>query len=409
MRHLLLFIIFTISLQSGYAELKDSIPEEGIERVIALNDLAKEFLDSDPDKSREYSIKARDLANALEEYHELSNALNYIGLSYYNQKQYNEAISFFQQASRVSLRLGARDKAGNIFQKIGMSYILLKDYPKAIFYYQQTVRIFEQLEQDDHVAETYFDLGVVYFLAREYSNSINALNSALKFYAKLDNQRGIARTHSQLGTTYEETGNLKEALSHFQQALQIQQLFHNKDQIAFNLNNIGQIYFKLKQLEKSNETLEEALKYCNKNYTELYSKILLNIGKVKFLKRDYKAAEDEYNKALVLADSIKNNTLLSDIYHNLYLLHIETNDSRRALESYQKFVTLKDSTAIETPIIQTRIKTEYDDKYGNVYVAIFIVLTAIIIWLTIVVIRIKNQRDKALEILRKHNIDVSND
>ncbi len=406
MRQLVFFIIFVVLTQYSNAKLTDSLPETGLKRVIVLNDLAKQYIEVDPEKSREYAIKAKDLASAIEENHEMSNALNYIGLSYYNQKMYNEAINYFQQALRVSLRLGARDKAGNIFQKIGLSYLHLKDYPKAIFYYQQTVRIFEQLGYDDHVAGTYFDLGVVFFLAREYSNSINALNSAIDFYTKIDNLRGKARTYNQLGLTYEDTGNLKKALSSFQQAFQIQQLFQNRDQMAFVLNNIGQVYIKLKLIGEASETLEQAKNYCNRDYKELNSKILLNTGKVKFLKKDYNAAEKEFNKALVLADSIKNKTLLADILNNLYLLYFEINDSKRALESYQKFVALKDAGEVETPLIQTRVVYNQTESGENIYIAVFVVLMAIIFGLLAFIFVVKKQRDTALDILREHNINI---
>lgn len=372
--------------------------------VVGLNNLARNYLDSDPNKSREYAILARDRATSEEDNYELSNALNYIGLSYYNQKQYKEAINYFQQSSRVSLRLGARDKVGNLFQKIGMSYIELKDYPKAIFYYQQTVKIYEQLGYNDYAASTYFDLGVVYFLAREYSNAINALSTAITYYTQNNNIRGTAKTHNQIGITYQEMGNLKEALNHFKQALRIHEMFHNSDQMAFILNKIGQVYINLKQFDNAIETLKKAHNYCNPDYHELISIIHLNIGRVFLFQKEFSAAEKEFNKSLETADKLQNRHLLSDIYSNLYQLHLQTNDNRKALLAYQKHIYFKGSIDEEVDKSAAQSANIYSEYNDNLYIAIMIVLVSIIIGLVAVVVKLKRQHDAAFNMLIKHNI-----
>ncbi len=406
MNNILTAVLLILSLQPTFAKLQDTLPNNltGVGRVALLNDYARNFLETDPEKSREFSIKAKELADALGENQELSNALNYIGLSYYNQKMYDDAISYYQQALRVSLRLGARDRVGNLFQKIGMSFLQLKSYSKAIFYYQQTVRVFEQLGYEDQIANTYFELGVVFFLAKEYSNSVDALSSSIDSFTKIDNPRGKAKAYNQLGLTFEEMGNFKKALLHFQQALEIHQLFHNPDQIAFMLNNMGRIYIKLSLFDEAEAVLKQALSYCSADYAELQSRLHLNLGKIAFMRKQYAQAETEYNKSFDIADSLKNRILLTDIYHNYYNLFYATNDSRRALEYYQNYVSLKDTTALEQDQPKSVAYRSMSADEENLFVSIMVIQLLIIVGLLIFVVRLKKQRDKAYELMQEHNI-----
>jgi tetratricopeptide (TPR) repeat protein len=406
MKNILTTMLVVLFLQTTFAKLQDTLPKNltGIERAAALNQYARNILETNPEKSREFSMKAKELADALGDNHELSNALNYIGLAYYNQKQYEEAINFFQQSLRVSLRLGARDRVGNLFQKIGMSYLHMKSFSKAIFYYQQTVRVFEQLGYEDHVANTYFELGVVYFLAKEYSNSANALNSSIESFAKMDNPRGKAKAYNQLGLTFEEMGNLKKSLAQFQQALQIHQMFHNRDQMAFMLNNMGRIYIKLRLFDEAESTLKQALNYCSTDYAELQSRLHLNLGRIAFFRKQYNLSETALNKSFQIADSIKNRILLADLYHSYYQLYFATNDNRRALENYQLYVALKDTTAIEQHQSQLVPSRQVHSDEDGLYISLIIIQFLIIAGLVLLVLMLRKQRDKARELLQEYNI-----
>ncbi|MDD2564858.1 MAG: tetratricopeptide repeat protein, partial [Salinivirgaceae bacterium] len=295
----ILLISIILNISTLLMAANDTIPKEiyGVERVSYYNEHARQILDTDPEKSRELAIAAMNLAEALNDYEGLSNALNYIGLTFYNQENYGDAIKHFQQSLRVSLRLGARDRVGNIFQKIGMSYLHLKDYQKAIFYYEQTAKVFEQLDYSDHLAKTQFELGVVYFLAHEYSNAINALSNSVENYAKIENLRGKAQAYNQLGMTYEAMGNLRKSLTFFQQALEVHHTFSNRDHLAFVLNNMGRIYTKLKMLNEADDVLENAVKYCSSSYVGLFAEIKLNQGIVAYKRNNYNMSETLYNQA----------------------------------------------------------------------------------------------------------------
>jgi hypothetical protein len=134
----------------------------------------------------------------------------------------------------------------------------------------------------------------------------------------------------------------------------------------------------------------------------------MNLGKVAFLRKQFVQAELEYNKSFQIADSLKNRHLLIDIYHNYYQLFYATNDSRRALEYYQNYVSLKDTTALEQSQIQPVLSKSISSGEENLFVSLIIIQFLIIVALIILVIWLKKQRDVAQDLLQEYNIPVKN-
>ena len=405
MKHIL-FILLVLKAVSVSIYANDTIPGDikGVDRIIYYNEHAKSLLDKDPEKSRLLATTAMELAEAIGNYEELSNALNYIGLSYYNESNYDDAIKNFQQSLRVSLRLGARDRVGNLFQKIGMSYLHQKDYQKAIFYYQQTAKVFEQLDYRDHLAKIQFELGVVYFLAREFSNAINILSSSVENYSIIENYRGKAQVYNQIGMTYEEMGDLRKSLMYFQKALQIHQSYNNRDHLAFILNNMGRIYTKLNMLTEAEEVLENAIKYCSESYFDLFAEIKLNQGKVVFLRQKYEQAEADYNAALRIADSTQNRMLLNKIYESYYLLYKTIKNSEKALKYYQLFIASKSETYSNDERFESYENKTNESDIEGAYYTIIVLLIIVIIMLAVGNIRITRKFNRVIEIIEKHNL-----
>ncbi|HON19280.1 MAG TPA: tetratricopeptide repeat protein, partial [Salinivirgaceae bacterium] len=341
MKPLMTFICLIINI---LIVANDTIPEQvtGNNRLQLLNQYAADFLKSNPEKSREYAFQAKQLAEALNNFEELANSLNYIGLTYYNEGKYDEAINFFQHAIKASLRSGRKSNVANMFQKIGMAYLQMNNYEKTKFYYQQAITVYEQLDYPDLLAKTLYEQGVVYYLSSDFSESITVLDKSIELYDRLNNRRGKAKSLAQQAMAYEALGNFKKALILYQEAYQIQNQFANRDHMAFLLNHIGIVYQKMRLTNEAANSFKQALEICESDYWELKASIRIGLGNTYMEGKKYEAAADEFYKALEMLDKINSRQIKADLYQSLYQLNQALGDNKKALEFFQKYVEFRD-------------------------------------------------------------------
>ncbi|MFH1353651.1 MAG: O-antigen ligase family protein [bacterium] len=101
----------------------------------------------------------------------LSDSERNTGYYFYENKNYDAAIKYFEKAHRHS------PTSGKITYYLGMSYIAVKNYPKAIQAFQNSVKI-------RHYGEVYNDLGNAYYLNNERKKAIFCWEKAIQLGIK---------------------------------------------------------------------------------------------------------------------------------------------------------------------------------------------------------------------------------
>jgi len=394
----LLFIFNGISLLIA----NDTVPQSlsNTDKIVWLNDKARENLEINPDLSHTYATQARNLAININDVKGLSNALNYLGLSCFNQTHYSEAINYFQQAVKILINRGDNNEAANLFQKIGMCYLQEKNYRNAIFYYQQTLKLFEQLQYEDKIAHTYYELGIIYYLIKDYNRSAELLLSSIEKYNQLGNLIEKTRSIYQLGVTYDAMNNYKNALTCFQGVLNIHESLNNREQIVIVLNYIGNIHIKLKQYDEATITLNKALNLSGLEQIDLRGQIYLNLGNIAYNKRDYKEAERLYEKSLNIATNTNNQQLLKNTYKKFHELYSASNNTRKALDYFYLY-----NQAINNVITESELEIKEDESNYSIedlYITLLAISLTVNAGLIIVIFIIVRQRNKIKETLYKH-------
>ena len=369
----------------------DTIPEAktDIEKIIWLNNKAQTYLENYPEQSLLYSIAAKDLATSINNTDELSKALNFIGLSYYNQNNYSEAINYFRQAIKYVIKKDDQSEVANLTQKIGLCYLQEKNYRNAISHYQQSLRIYEKLEYDNYLAQIYYDLGILYYSVREYGNSVESLLMSAEKHNQSGNVLEKAKTLYQLGITYETMGNFKNALSCFNSALNTYKMLNNKELILVILNNIASVNIKLKKYSEATVFLNNALELAGLEHIEVRGQIYLNLGNIKLLQKEYKDAELYYEKAQNIASQTNNKNLLKSVYKKYHELYSITKNTHKSLEYYQFYNTLNNNSLSETEIVIPNQNSQNCKE--DLYIILFVISLIVNIGLVIVIFLKKTQ------------------
>lgn len=369
------------------------------EHVDSLMRQARELIDTNPQKALGILDEALTLAVDGDFLKAQANALNYIGLIYYDQKDYPTAIKNFQEALKVLFRIGDKEKVANMMKKIGLAYLNQKKYTKTIEYYNFALKIFEQLEHIGREASTHVEVGVIYRISGRYNDAVEEFNAAIELYKKLDNKAGQAESMHHLAKTYHDMGYLKQSDELFKKTLNLYDTYLDYSGLNTVLNNYGSLLIDLEKYDQAEEVLKKAIEQSDEGQSLIYGRVAVNFGTVQVYLDNYPQAENYLMQALTIGKKEKDADLIAQAYRMLYELNIRNNDTKKALLFYQKYIGAKDTTA--SAEINEMEVAKGDDNISNIMVffTVFsaIVIVVLIIWLIIVI----RQRDKALDELKK--------
>ncbi len=392
---LVLVIVFLPALKVGAFNSGISV-EESVDSLLREG---RSLITSNPDRAEKLINEALQLAEDGGFIKANANALNFLGILYYNQKEYPTAIKYFQQSLKVLFRIGNKDKVANMMKKIGLSYLNQKKYGKAIEYYNLALKVFEQIDHPGREANTHLEIGVIYQLYNRYGDAINQFDEAFTLFKKLDNKGGQAEALHHIAKTYHLMGNYKKADEFFTKTLQVYENYLDQTGLATVYNDYSRTLIELEAFDKAGEILMQAEAQYSAEDTLLSGKIYANYGAVLVYQSDFEKAGQYLKKALQVAEKMESEELLAQVYRNLYELNFRNNQTKKALSYYQKYIAVKDTASVNA--IKDYKAAESGARVSNViiFITVFgsIIILALVIWL-IAVIR---QRDKAIAELEK--------
>jgi protein O-GlcNAc transferase len=261
-------------------------------------------------------------------------ALHYMGILYYQTKQYDSAIKTIEKALQVNpADANAHYNLGNVY----------KDADQ----YDDAIRCFEKsIDLNPDNADAYINTGLVY-------RSTNLPDKAISYFRKaveLNPNHVIARYN--LGITYKDKGLIDDAVHSLEECLAINpnnfaacyllgQLFQEKGQIdkaifyyesASQLNpNFADVYYQLGLILQDKEELDRAIENYQKalQYNPGHFAALNNLGTIFKEKGNIEEAIRCYQNALEL------NPNIADTYNNLGDAYQKTGDVQEAIDCYK--------------------------------------------------------------------------
>ena len=297
---------------------------------------------------------------------------NRLGVFYYNQKKYDEAIQRYSNAielfekavyyeniglayeysGKIENAEESYRKALNIEEyekdiyenRLGVYYYNLQNYGEAIQHYSKAINLnakpvyheniglaFEhsgnhQKAEDNYrkaleLAEANLDkyynrLGFFLSVIGKYEESVEMLKKAIEL-------NPLPTYFENLGFSLEKLGNLKEAETNYQKALEI-----SPDQKDIYLNRIGIYYYNQKKYDQAIRYYKKAVEYQQKPvYYE-------NLGNAYFDSEDYESAEKEFIKVLEI-------TPQNYIYfENLGLISQKQQEYKKAIGYFEQALSL---------------------------------------------------------------------
>ncbi len=225
-------------------------------RVKAMTDLAAELIYTNPNESEELAKQAIDISKKLKYYQGTSKAyyvlcvsydirgdylqaaesaqsgisliqshehldvrkeifgslLNGLGLAYYHQSRYNDALTSFFSALKIFSDSNNIPRLANLNNNIGLVYHDLQDLDKALVYYSRSFEYAINLKSITQAGRSSNNIGLIYTQKKEFSSAIKYYLLSLDYKSKTNDQNGISAVYLNLGVTYKQLKDYKRAI-----------------------------------------------------------------------------------------------------------------------------------------------------------------------------------------------------
>lgn len=351
MKNILLFLFFCFaSLTWAQQNKRDSLENllqktgQDTSRVILLNDIAYFYWSTNPEKVKQYTAEAMQLAQKLE--FPLGMGRSYVSLSiyYWSQGNYKKAI---EEAEKALPHLEQGNHQKNIaaaYHNIGMNYYQLGNFQQATSYYFKALRIYEKLNSTGReIANTYNIIGVVFEHQQKYDQALQYYQTAYQKSKGID-PLGQAGYLLNIGTIYQLKNNYTKAITYLNHA-HAQFLAQNEPLgVAMSANHLGEVHLKMRQYDRAKGYFQKGLQLGEENnYVSSILSSLLGLGQYWQEAGQTTQSIASFERAMKIADQTHQNEQRLIAYKGLSNAYAKNGNYPKAYTYQSKWVMLNDS------------------------------------------------------------------
>ncbi|MBI4648087.1 MAG: tetratricopeptide repeat protein [Bacteroidia bacterium] len=349
---LIIFSAYSQQNADSLVELLHSFKGADAEKIVIMNDLSEVLYLTDPKKSRIYGERALELGQKINNVNELARSYQIIGLSYFQESDYRDALEYYEAAEKLWKKLNKKENIGRIYLLIGRANEKLGNFKGAFGNYQKSLEIYQVSGDSKSIAETNIGIGVCQFYLGNYDDAVENYMNSLTIYKQMalsndsiiikSGKNGMAGVYNNLALVYSSQGNYEKALEYHLNGLKINEDIGQKDAIANSYTNLGVIYFYLEDFPNAIQFYEKAHKLWEEtNNKNGIAGTLNNIGLVYEKQEQYDKALEYYFKTLSVMESIGAKGRMGMSYNNIGNIYNKQNNFSKALEYYNKSLEIR--------------------------------------------------------------------
>jgi len=216
---------------------------------------------------------------------------------------------------------------------IGLVYYQQMDYDNALRHFDMALQSAKVLNDPAEIGECLFNFGEVYLEQSLYKEAMDKYQEAMSLYRKAGNESGVFWSYISMGIVQKQIGNFNDAIICYKNALSAAQNAGLKDEEASCYNNLGNVYRKQGDFSKAMEAYQKAINSFNALKDEMAaSDCMNNIGNLYLDNGDPFRALEYYNQSLRLVEAKEDEYRLIIRYKNLADAYTELKDYDNAAQ-----------------------------------------------------------------------------
>jgi serine phosphatase RsbU (regulator of sigma subunit)/tetratricopeptide (TPR) repeat protein len=339
-------------------------------KVNTLISICQDLYRSSPDSAIFYGNEALDLSEKLNYQKGKAYACKYIGLGYYFQANYWEAIKVWRFS--LSSFEAVNDKVGiaNMLNNIGATYANQGDDVMALEFHLKSLKAAEEIKDTLRLVTSMINIGTVYLnKPGTHDIALKYFLSALPLSEKLGNNDAIGTASVNLGEIYFRREAYDTALLYYEKSLNAFRK-SNSGNVPYTLTNIGKVYMKRGDFKKAVEFQKEGYEIAKQSNGKLeMTATLLGLAGTYSEEGSIKSAIESYNKALKIAEEIRANNELKQVYQGLADSYVRMSDYGNAFKFQTLLTNIKDTlylAADDKKLISLSLNYEIDKKQTQI-------------------------------------------
>ncbi len=300
---LFLFVVVSVLIQSNYpayadllTDLKTSSPEESMEQGLLS------FHQGKFDKAISSLIEAADIYSKENKPYKQSEALTHLSRAYESIGQYQNALKHLETTLSLAKESGDLVKIASTLDSIGNVYIATGHKDKAYRYLKEGLDMAEGMNYPGLSAVILNNMGNLFTSRNNYKKAIDSYMESMTLAQIVGNHSLISRTLTNAAMASMRNGEYKQAKGLLDKALEPCRGMIDSYNKAFGMINIGLIYYDIRL-----------------HLPELDDTLLLQ-------------ANDLFNEAAAVAESIENHNATSYAWGYLGKLYEEDHRYEEAIE-----------------------------------------------------------------------------
>ena len=143
------------------------------------------------------------LVGPLNDTVKILNVKNRIGLSYFHQGEYNDALKIFiSNAKQLKNNVGLEIQRINNFRSMGMIHFAMDQYDKALHFYSKAINVGLENGLESKILTSYYNSGLIHVETKDYELAAASFNEGLKLATELNDQEEIAYVNLALANLF---------------------------------------------------------------------------------------------------------------------------------------------------------------------------------------------------------------
>ncbi len=358
----LIFLFIGFSIASFSQSARDSAKNSATDSASVNNLLqqSKEHFSDNPEKAIRLANDAKNLSEKINFLEGKAFALKNIGMGYYFQGKYLEALQNWNESLEVFEQIKDATGEANLLNNIAAIYAQQGDDEKGLEYSLKSLAISEKLKDKLRILSALNTVGSIYYNKKAtWNKALNYLLQALPYCEELGNNDALGTISENIGEIYFEKNDFTNAVSYFEKSIKA---LGNSPNSSFAYTGIGKVYLQqgdiISALSYNNKALAIAEKFNSKPNIV---RALEGIANVYVVQKNYPTALNYLSRANTIAEEIKAAPDLKDIYRDMAVAYANTSDYKNAFKYRTLYADIKDTLYnIETDKKLGSLQFEFD-------------------------------------------------
>ena len=371
MKHLILFVLFTISIFILHAQSEEegllakfNASEDESEKFNLLRDLGYLYEFSDSTQALNYYRKAFQLAEKASNSEWKSAACLDQGSVYYNFSNYRRALNYYHQSVCHAMAGKYEIRKAKAYTNLANTHYQIYDYDSAMHYGLKSYEIYQSQGDSALALRSISNLTSYYDDAKLHQECMYWVQKGLELAEKINDPISKARLCLGGAQNAVAFGDKKLMLKYLQiaakTALEIESNYYKSS----TYQGLSGIYNDQEEHELGDQFADSALKYLVAEEGGLYAaSIYLTKGRAQEGKGNIDLAFEYYKKSQLLASEIDDYSTLAQVYLSLSECSKIKGDFKSALLYHESYAAYRDSVeSIDQKILSAKMDAAYQKE-----------------------------------------------